>query len=295
MTDPAPDSSQTSIRYRPIKGRPATFRSRAVRIPRPSADNPGADQPASAPQPAAPTAPPQKAVLVEWHAMSAEERVRAWSTLRDWVTWLHDRYELSTESRLPHCWVEHPGLIEELWALMAWREEIYTNGQPGAQGQAARYWHTEMRNLVAAAASFYAAGCRAGHRTAEPLTTNATSLQESWARADAMAGIPQGLLSDEAADTSLRISAKTMATAISRGNAKLLSPSIPEYAHHDGTWWLVDGTGSWIRVTHDDFAASLDESAARMAQAAEAARRLEQARADQSDRNTPAGKQGSRD
>ena len=67
--------------------------------------------------------------------------------LRAWVTWLHDRYELSVEDRLPRCWASHPGLIEELSALKAWREEIYASSQPS--GQAARYWHAELRQVTA--------------------------------------------------------------------------------------------------------------------------------------------------
>jgi hypothetical protein len=227
--------------------------------------------------------------------MSAPERVRAWSALRNWVTWLHDRYELSTENRLPHCWVWHPGLIEELWALMIWRQEIYASGQPGAQGQAARYWHSEMRNLIAAAASFYAAGCRAGHRAGDTLAVNAPALQETWARAEATAGIPESLLKGTAGDTSLRVTEATMATAISEGHARPLSASIPEYAHLDGTWWIVDGQAGWIRVTDGAFNATLDESAIRMAQAAEAARRCEHVRHDRPDSTTPDGQQGSRD
>lgn len=295
MTDSTPEPPQAPIRYRPVKGRPATFRSRAVRAPRSSVEIPGAGLSASAQQIPVPTAQAKKASLVEWHSMAAQERVRAWSTLREWVTWLHDRYELSTENRLPHCWVWHPGLIEELWALMIWREEIYTRGQSGAQGQAARYWHTEMRNLIAAASNFYAAGCRAGHRSSETLAASATSLLESWARADVTAGIPEPLLEVKAGDTSLRITDETMATAIGQGHAKLLSPSIPEYAHHDGTWWLVDGAGGWIRVTDDSFTAKLDESAITMAQAAEAARRREDASAAGHDSDATNGQHGSRD
>lgn len=63
----------------------------------------------------------------------------------------HDRYELALDSRLPDCWAEHPGLIEELWALMLWRQEIYSVEQPS--GQATRYWHTELRTVIATAAS----------------------------------------------------------------------------------------------------------------------------------------------
>ena len=67
-------------------------------------------------------------------------------------------------------WARHPGLVEELWALRAWRLEVYSGGQPA--GQAARYWHTELRQLVQAAVPMYAAGCRTGHRGASMLAAD---------------------------------------------------------------------------------------------------------------------------
>jgi hypothetical protein len=81
--------------------------------------------------------------LAEWHDMTPGQQQVAWAELRAWVAWLYDRYELGTEDRLPRCWPRHPGLVEELWALRAWRLEVYSGGQPS--GQAARYWHTELR------------------------------------------------------------------------------------------------------------------------------------------------------
>jgi len=71
------------------------------------------------PRPRRATQPRPERRLAEWHEMTAGERQAAWNQLRAWVTWLHDRYELGTEERLPRCWAEHPGLIEELWALKA--------------------------------------------------------------------------------------------------------------------------------------------------------------------------------
>src|ERR1700678_3838134 len=88
------------------------------------------------PQPAAQQPAAPRRGLLEWHDMSAGERYVTWAGLRAWVTWLHDRYELATEERLPRCWPLHPGLVEELQALRAWREEIYSGPQPS--GQAAR-------------------------------------------------------------------------------------------------------------------------------------------------------------
>lgn len=95
----------------------------------------------------------------------------AWQELVDWVIWLHDAYELSTEDRLPECWPQHPGLVRELAALRAWRLEIYTpptdpaTGKPlpaWGNGGSARAWHSELRNVVQAALTFYARSCRVG-------------------------------------------------------------------------------------------------------------------------------------
>jgi hypothetical protein len=46
--------------------------------------------------------------LAEWHDMTPGQQA-AWAELRAWVAWLHDRYELGTEDRLPRCWPRHPG------------------------------------------------------------------------------------------------------------------------------------------------------------------------------------------
>jgi hypothetical protein len=71
--------------------------------------------------------------IVEKDVDKAVDKGRA---LAEW-----HRYELGTEDRLPRCWPRHPGLVEELWALRAWRLEVYSGGQPS--GQAARVRPTE--------------------------------------------------------------------------------------------------------------------------------------------------------
>jgi hypothetical protein len=72
--------------------------------------------------------------------MTPGQQQAAWAELRAWVAWLYDRYELGTEDRVPGCRARHPDLVEELWALRAWRLEVYSGVQPF--GRAARYWHT---------------------------------------------------------------------------------------------------------------------------------------------------------
>ena len=138
----------------------------------------------ASPDPGAQAARP----VTEWHNMTPGEQAAAWAELRAWVTWLHDRYELSVEDRLPRCWARHPGLVEELCALKAWREEIYSGSQPS--GQAARYWHAELRQVLHAAATQYALGCRTGHRGTVRLAAEDPALLQEWAAAHPLAGVP---------------------------------------------------------------------------------------------------------
>lgn len=213
-------------------------------------------------------------LLAEWHSMSVVERDTAWTELCVWVTWLYDRYELAVESRLPDCWAEHPGLIEELWALMVWRQEIYSSEQPS--GQAARYWHTELRTVIANAGAHYAAGCRTGHVPAGALASHSPELQARWAGADPWARILSSTLvaGGSAPSPVDRLDADAMERAVSVGEARPLSPSIPEYVRYAGAWWLAEESGGWAMVTTSDFAAQLDSAADRLDAAREAAARL---------------------
>lgn len=208
----------------------------------------------------------RQARLREWHAMSEPERRDAWHELLIWVTWLHDRYELSLEERLPPCWPQHPGLIEELRALKAWRDEIYTARDPS--GQAARYWHAELRQTINAATTFYAAGCRAGHRGATLLASATPELRRRWHLADPLAGIPASMLTPSArrlANGDFRGEAR-MRDEIAAGRAVPMSQTISEYLRSDGSWWQP-APGGWLRVDDPRLASALGRHAATMAQA----------------------------
>jgi hypothetical protein len=200
--------------------------------------------------------------LPDWDTLDGPARQVAWADLAAWVTWLHDRYELSVEERLPHCWADHPGLTEELSALRAWRLEIWNAPQPS--GQAARYWHAEMRQTITAALTFYAAGCRAGHRDAQPATTE---LRQRWA-----AG-PSGLLGTSASGDGGHFLTGAAMTAHARaGRAATLSETISGYLRHDQSWW-EQGRGSWERIIDPATTALLDHHAEAMTRADQAVSR----------------------
>ncbi len=208
----------------------------------------------------------QRSTLREWHAFTPAQRRGEWVTLVEWVIWLHDRYELAQESRIPECWTHHPGLIEELFALKAWREEIYTAAQPSAQ--AARYWHAELRQVVQAASSFYAKGCRAGHKASGRLVAANENLCATWLGADPLAGVPLQLLTTRApiAGEATVMTDAQMRKAITRGDARPVGKLITEYQHYLNSWWVIsaDATG-WEQVTDPIFMAELDAAAERMA------------------------------
>lgn len=196
-------------------------------------------------EPAAP-AVPDPGRFVEWHDMSPGEQTVAWARLRAWVTWLTDRYELTVENRVPRCWAQHPGLVEELWSLMTWRLEVYGGSQP-QPGQASRYWHAELRQVLNAATTMYAAGCRAGHRGATVVVADDPELQDMWARSNLMAGTP-GV--ETAAGLARRAgtlaSPEYMAAAVDQGTAVHIT-GLRDYLYCDGAWWVPASAG-WVQV-----------------------------------------------
>jgi hypothetical protein len=206
--------------------------------------------------------------LPDWDTLTGPARQAAWADLAAWVTWLHDRYELSIEERLPHCWADHPGLVEELSALRAWRLEIWNSPQPS--GQAARYWHAEMRQTIAAALTFYAAGCRVGHHAAQPASLD---LRQRWADA-----APPGSPHPPAPGSDAGYLPGTAMTArLHTGRAATLSETVTGYLRYESSWW-EPAPGGWRRITDQAATALLDHHAQVMARADQAVRRARQDR-----------------
>jgi hypothetical protein len=271
--EPAPGSPDRAddgpaARLRPASRASRAPRMRASRLLRTASDRPRPGQ--------APAQVPDGIRVVEDHHLNPAVRARAWQELVDWVIWLHDAYELSVEERLPECWPAHPGLVGELAALKAWRTEIYQPPPEAAaraggnvtapttgiaatgNGGPARAWHTELRNVLTAAATVYAPGCRAGHRGAPRLLTGDQDMRAAWLAQAPSLIVPRGTTPPGGP---LTISGTDMERAISQGRARALGPGLPGYAHHDGTWWARDPDGTWLAVTDPALAARLDDAA----------------------------------
>ena len=268
-----------AARLRPAARASRTPRMRASRLLRTAGRRPA-------------TAPlPDRARVVEDHHLDPAAQAQAWQELVDWVIWLHDAYELSAEERLPECWPAHPGLVGELAALKAWRTEIYlpppdptgrgvtvaTTGNGGP----ARAWHTELRNVLTAAATVYAPGCRAGHRAAPRLLTGDTDVRATWLAQPPALVLPHGTTppatpSGGSPGGPHTISGTDMNRALRQGQPRSLGPGLPGYAHHDGTWWVHDPDGTWLAVTDRALTVRLDQAVATWDRAQNAVTRREQ-------------------
>lgn len=249
---------------RRVRGRAATRPSRLTRRPR--TESAAADLEQGA---------PEAAGLAEWHAMSEPEYVLAWEELRKWTTWLISRYRLVLEDRIPPCWPEHPELIEELWALRAWRTEAYGSE---SSGQSAVYWHQALVAFLGHVSAWWAGGCRAGHAEAE--TEIHDSQTELWASADPLTGIPAAMrpIASTLTDSATKqgeiampnvnvLSGKQMKALTNAGLAHPQHDTIVAFTYYDGSWWAYgsstehdpaappdDEAGTWFRADDLDLA-----------------------------------------
>src|SRR5579871_6438749 len=238
---------------RRVRGRPGTTRSRLTRQPRPAPGTTAAEH-------AAPDTAQDGARLPEWHAMNEPEYVLAWEQLRAWVSWLAGRYRLPLEDRLPQCWAQHPELIEELWALRAWRLEAY--GTDGS-GQSAVYWHQALVTFLTHVSAWWAGGCRAGHQN--PNTDVAPDQSRTWASADPLTGIPQTMRSPASVPTDpvtepgvitmpgLNVlTAAQMQALTDAGLAHPQHETIAAFTYYDGSWWAyASHTDHGTSAPHD--------------------------------------------
>jgi hypothetical protein len=203
--------------------------------------------------------------LTEWHAMSPEDRQRHWGDLVDWVIWLYDTYELGREYRLPKCWPEHPGLVQELWSLKCWREALYTvkaaegvtNGRrAGSLALHTRGWHNELRSL-AAQIKFYAPKCLTGHkRTTLAEDYPEDDLRTKWAAIDPLGGVQAP---DPVSEPVADLDEREMRRRIVGGTAEPHPAGLLNVVTSHGHWWIGDlDEGTWQRVDDERIVEQLD-------------------------------------
>lgn len=252
---------------RRVHGRPGTSRSRLTRQPRVSVDATSSDQQG--------LNQADGSSFTEWHTMNEPEFVLAWQQLREWTIWLANRYRLSIEDRLPSCWPRHPELIEELWALRAWRSEAYG---PESSGQSATYWHQALVTFLSHVSAWWAGGCRAGHDSSDTDITFENA--RAWAEFDPLVGIPAPLhpkvsipdntATEQGEITMPNVNTLTGAQMQALTTAGLAHPqheTIVAFTYYDGSWWAygspaehdpaappADETGTWFRADDLDLA-----------------------------------------
>lgn len=95
--------------------------------------------------------------VAAWHDRADDQ---AWAVLREWVDWLTRCYELVGEARrLPGCWPQHLGVVEELAALRdAWTVAVV------AGGDAMVAWHENLTRALGRITASPIRACAGGHR-----------------------------------------------------------------------------------------------------------------------------------
>lgn len=259
---------------KPSEQRPAIAATRANRIPQRVALKLRRDAAARVRlrEQAASTSRPR---LREWHAMGRAERASAWDELVLWTSWLFDRYGLGNDWRLPDCWPQHPGIVEELWLLKTWREEIYDGASEIPLNQQAAAWHAHLQAFTNSVKTFYAPGCRSGHKAPSEIAWNGR-LQEEWTKGDPAAGIPLPYLLHPgvAAAEALTITADAMEIAFDGGHAEIRLPALPDFCVYDGKWWKRGGDVWRCLDAYPELRADIDDYEKRAAKANAAAAKL---------------------
>ncbi|HWA67427.1 MAG TPA: hypothetical protein VG899_13790 [Mycobacteriales bacterium] len=106
----------------------------------------------------APAPSPSAVSAHVWHALTATEAARAWTSLTGWVDWLLDRYHL--EETVPECWYRHDPMIDELDALRAAWTAAYLD--PNARPDEPGHWLDRLDRTLIRLRGWDRYGCTAG-------------------------------------------------------------------------------------------------------------------------------------
>jgi hypothetical protein len=113
---------------------------------------------------------------VRWRDLPADQAAVEWRTLRDWVQWVTNRFDVPV-SLIPNCWWQHPALVEELSALhVAWRTAYDKQDTGLGPVMWLERWHNAKPRLRAA----YPGSCTNGHHPPTGRSWKDTIDQGEW-------------------------------------------------------------------------------------------------------------------
>jgi hypothetical protein len=108
------------------------------------------------------------------------------------------------------------------------------------------YWHSELRRVIQAATTVYAAGCRTGHRGAPGVAGTQRGMPGELGGAGPLAGVPDiDITAGQARGTSERAADEEIALALDLGEAEPVPGG--ELVKWAGDYWAATA-GGWVQV-----------------------------------------------
>ncbi|MGW2654418.1 hypothetical protein ACWC1D_12305 [Streptomyces sp. NPDC001478] len=109
---------------------------------------------------------------IDWRTVPEDQYQELWDKFVDWVLWLADEFELSTDQLPRQCWYLHGSARQELTALWTGWESAYNpTGQDAAAGP--YLWHDALARVLERLPRMYLGECANGYhqpRTRVPFT-----------------------------------------------------------------------------------------------------------------------------
>ncbi len=102
---------------------------------------------------------------IDWRTVPEDQYQKLWDNFVDWVLWLADEFELSTDQLPRQCWYLHGAARQELTALWTGWESAHTpTGQDAAAGP--YLWHDALARVLERLPRMYLGECVNGYHQA---------------------------------------------------------------------------------------------------------------------------------
>ena len=186
-----------------------------------------------------------------WRHLDQAAAAELWDELADWVQWARERYDLG--DRIPACWFRHPGVVEQLTALMsahtaAYQQQYTVKGVPVRDWDLMSNWHRVDLWPVVERLSRDLGECAAGGScTYRPRPADIDpELNEFVAtdvadRPETSTTRPTADVDDIEADDGPELTTIDMEDLVKRGDAVVDDPADPESGvHYRDLHWTYD-------------------------------------------------------